>query len=104
MLPLGTLSFGLWVIAWHFFQISNRILLHIELPHVQIAFLKFTSCDNQTLVGCILILSSCSFEPEILKIGQSSHKMYSNNILNFQESTTILNACTKTSGNLLNAT
>ena len=29
------------------------------------------------------------------KIGQSSHKMYSNNILNFQESTTILNACTK---------
>ena len=39
--------------------------------------------------------SSCSFEAEIIKIGQSSHKMYSNNILNFQESTTILNACTK---------
>ena len=37
----------------------------------------------------------CSFEPEIIKIGQSSHKMYSNNILNFQESMTILNACTK---------
>ena len=37
---------------------------------------------------------SCSFEPEILKIGQSSHKMYNNNILNSQESTTILNACT----------
>ena len=36
-----------------------------------------------------------SFEPEILKIGQSSHKMYSNNILNIQESTTILNAYTK---------
>ena len=32
---------------------------------------------------------SCSFEPEIIKIGQSSHKMYSNNIVNFQESTTI---------------
>ena len=45
----------------------------------------------------------CSFEPEILKIGQSSHKMYSNNILNFQEATTILNACTKKSGNLLKA-
>ena len=29
---------------------------------------------------------SCSFEPEIIKIGQSSHKMYNNNILNFQES------------------
>ena len=40
---------------------------------------------------------SCSFEPEIIKIGQSSHKMYSNNILNFQESTTILNACKKKS-------
>ena len=29
--------------------------------------------------------------------------MYSNNILNFQESMTILNACTKKSGNLLKA-
>ena len=38
---------------------------------------------------------SCSFEAEIIKIGQSSHKMYSNKILNFQESTTNLNACTK---------
>ena len=45
----------------------------------------------------------CSFEPEIIKIGQWSHKMYSNNILNFQESMTILNASTKQSGNLLNA-
>ena len=27
---------------------------------------------------------SCSFESEIIKIGQSSHKMYSNNTLNFQ--------------------
>ena len=52
-----------------------------------------------------LILDSCKmveFESEIIKICQSSHKMYSNNILNFQESTTISNACTKTSGNLLN--
>ena len=47
--------------------------------------------------------SSCSFEPEIIKIGLSSHKMYSNNILNFRESTTILNARTKKSGNLLKA-
>ena len=29
--------------------------------------------------------------------------MYSNNIVDFQESTTIINACTKKSGNLLNA-
>ena len=38
---------------------------------------------------------SCSFEHEIIKISASSHKMYSNKILNFQESTIILNACTK---------
>ena len=38
---------------------------------------------------------SCSFEAEIIKIGLSCHKMYSNNILNFQESMTILNLCTK---------
>ena len=38
---------------------------------------------------------SSSLECEIIKIGQSFHKMYSNNILNFQESMTILNACTK---------
>ena len=40
---------------------------------------------------------SCLFEAEIIKIGQSSHKMYSNNILNFQESMTVLNAHTKKS-------
>ena len=38
---------------------------------------------------------SCSFEPEITKIGHSSHKMYIDNILNFQESTANLDACTK---------
>ena len=38
---------------------------------------------------------SCSFEPEIIRIGQSSHKMYINKILNFQDSTTIFNAHTK---------
>ena len=40
---------------------------------------------------------SCSFEAEVIKIGQSLHKIYSNYIVNFQESTTILNACTKKS-------
>ena len=50
---------------------------------------------------CSNCCCSCSFEPETIKIGQSSHKMYSDNIANFQESTTILNACTKKSGNIL---
>ena len=42
-----------------------------------------------------------SFECEIIKIDQSSHKMYSNNILNFLKSTTILNARTKKVWNLI---
>ena len=40
------------------FSKFKTILLHIVLlncPHVHIAFLKFTSCDNQALVGCIPI-------------------------------------------------
>ena len=45
---------------------------------------------------------SCSFQPEIIKIGQSSHNMYSKNMVNSQESTIILNACTKKSENLVN--
>ena len=43
---------------WYFFQVLNRILLHIILlkcPHIQSAFLQFTSCDNQALVGCVPI-------------------------------------------------
>ena len=46
---------------------------------------------------------SSSFETEIIKIRQAFHKMYSNNILNIQEFTPILNAHTKKSGILLNA-
>ena len=47
--------------------------------------------------------NSYSFEPEIIGIGKSSHKIYTNNILNFQGTKPILNACTKMSGNLLKA-
>ena len=47
---------------------------------------------------------SCSFEPEIIKIGQSSHKMHGNNILNIQECTTILNACSKKVWKLIEGT
>ena len=47
---------------------------------------------------------SCSFEREIIKIGRSSHKMYSNNILNFQESTIILNVYTKKVWELIECT
>ena len=49
--------------------------------------------------------SYCSykFAPKQEKIGQSSHKKYSNNILKYLEFTAIINASTKKSGNLLNA-
>ena len=49
---------------------------------------------------------SCSFEPEIIKLSQSSYKMYSNNMMNFQESTTIFKCLSKKkkkSGNSLKA-
>ena len=64
------------------------MLLHIVLlkcPHVQIAFLKFTSCDNRALIGCIPIAAvAVPLNQKSSKIGQSSHKMYSNNILNLR--------------------
>ena len=51
--------------------------------------------------GFSRVYSNCccsySFEAEIIKINQASHKMYSNNIVKFQESTTILNAHIKKS-------
>ena len=43
---------------------------------------------------------TCSVESDIIKNSQTSHKMYSNNVMNSQESTTILNACTEKSGNV----
>ena len=81
-------------------------------PNLKQNFIVYCSTEVSSCSDCIFKLyqlwqsgfsrmysnccCSCSFEPEIIKIGQSSHKMYSNKILNFQESTTILNACTKT--------
>ena len=64
MLQLGTLSLGLWVItvnsafiAWHFFQSLKQNFIAYRSSKVQIAFLKFTSGNNQALVGCIPILA-----------------------------------------------
>ena len=55
--------------------------------------------QQQWKSGFSRVYSNCccsySFEPEIIKTGQSSHKMYSNDIVNFQKSMTILNNCTK---------
>ena len=52
---------AVWIIPYvsvAFFQVWNRILLHIVLlksPCVQITFFNFPSCDNQGLVECIPI-------------------------------------------------
>ena len=92
-----------------------------SIPYVSVAFFSslkhnFIAYRSSKVSDCIFeihqlwqsgfrrVYSNCccsySLEPEIIKIGQSSHNMYSNKVLNFQESTTILNACTKMSGNL----
>ena len=108
MLPLGTLSLDLWVIAvdpafiaWHFSKFKTEFYF--------ISFFLSPDClfDIHQLLqsGFSRVYSnSCSsfsFAPEMIGIVRSSYKIYSNNILNFQESKTILNACTKK--NLLNA-
>ena len=50
--------------------------------------------------------SYCSykFTPKQEKIGQSSHKEYSNNILKYLEFTAIINACTKKVWKLIECT
>ena len=91
--------------------------LWLFFPSLKQNFIAYCSSNVSSRPDCIFeiyqlwqsgfcrVYSNCccsgSFEPEIIKIGQSSQKMYSNNILNFQDSTTILNACTKKSENLL---
>ena len=75
-------------IAYHFSKVSSRPDCTFEIQQLwQSGFSKvYSNC-----------CCSCWFEPEIIKVDQSSHKMYSNNILNFQDCTPILNACTKKS-------
>ena len=75
-------------IAYHSSKVSSRPDCIFEIHQL------WHSGFSKVYSSCYC---SCSFEPEILKIGQSSHKMYSNNIVNFQESMPILNACTKKS-------
>ena len=61
MLPLGTVSWSLdhsSRSSFHcmvFFPSLKQNFIAYCSSKVQIAFLKFTSCDNQVLVGCIPI-------------------------------------------------
>ena len=81
-------------IAYRSFKVSSRPDWSFEIHQL------WQSGFSRVYSNCYCC---CWFEPEFMKIGQSSHKMYSNNILNIQELTTILNAQTKKSVNLLNA-
>ena len=61
-------------ISYRSFQVSSRpdyIFAILQLWKSTFSRVYSNSCCN------------CSFEPEIIKIGLSSHKMYSNNIVNF---------------------
>ena len=96
-----------------------------SIPYVSVAFFpilkqNFIAYRSSKLSDCIFEIHqlwqssfsrvysnfccSCSLKAEIIKIGQTSHKMYSNTILNFQEYTTILNAHTKNVWKLISCT
>ena len=93
---------------------------HTFLWHLKQNFIAYRSSKMPSRLDCIFKIQqlwqsgfsrvysncccSCSFKPEIIKIDQSFHKVYSNNILNFQESMTILNACTKKVWKLIKCT
>ena len=80
-------------------SLKHSILFYGILPSLKQNFIAYGSSKVSSRPDCIFethqlwqsgfsrvysnCYSSCSFEPEIMKIGQSSHYMYSNNIVNF---------------------
>ena len=75
---------------WHFFQVAYRSSKVSSRPDCIFEIhLLWQWGFSRVYSNCCC---SCWFEAEIIKIGQSSHNMQSNNILNFQKSTTNLNA------------
>ncbi len=91
-----------------------------SIPSLNQNFIAYRSSKGSSRPDCIFEINqvwqsdfsrvhsnsccSCSFEPEIIKNGQSSQTVYSNNLVNFQVSTIILNACTKTVWKLIECT
>ena len=76
-------------IAYRSFKVSSRPDCIFEIDQL------WQSGFSRVYSNCCC---SCSFEAEIIKIGQSSHKMYSNNIV------TILNPWTKNGWKLIECT
>ena len=93
-----------------------------SIPYVSVAFFaslkqNFIAYRSSKVSDCIFEMRqssfsrvnsnsccSCSLGPENIKIGQSSYKMYSNNIVNFQESKTIQMPVQKKVGKLIEFT
>ena len=90
---------------WHFFPCLKQNLIAYRSSSRTDCILKIHQLWKS---GFSRVYSKsccrCSFESEIIKIGQTSHNTYSNNIPNFQESTSILNACTKKVSKLIEGT
>ena len=92
-----------WKAVWSISYVSVALFPSLKQNFIAYRSSKVSDCIFeihqlwQSAFSRVYSNSWFSFEPEIIKIGQSSHKMYSNNIVNFPESTIILNACTKKS-------
>ena len=81
-----------YTFLWHFLSLKRNFIAYRSSKLSDCIFENhqlWKSGFSRVYSNCCC---SCSFEPEIIKTGQSSsHKIYSNNIPNFQETTTILN-------------
>ena len=86
--------------VWSIPYISMAFFPSLKQNFISYRFSKVSSCPDSIFEihqlwqsgvsrGHYNCYCSCLFELEIIKIGQSSHKMYSNNFVNFQESTII---------------
>ena len=101
-------SESFYTFLWHFFQVLKQIFIAYHYFKVSSRPGSIFEIHQLWQFGFSRVYSnsccSCSFEPEIIGIGQSSHTMYSNNLVNFKESTAILNAHTKNVWKLIEGT
>ena len=119
--PLANQLWCIYFLPLRFMQDAPKAVRSI--PYVSVAFFpslkhNFIAYRSSSRPDCIFEIQqlwqsgfsrlysnrccSCSFEPEIIKIGQSSHKVYSNNS-EFSRVYDNFKCLYKESGNLLNA-
>ena len=104
----SSLKHSIRSILWHFFPTLKQNFIAYRSSKVSLRPDCIFEIHQLWQSGFSRVHSNsyccCLFEPEIIKISQSTHKMYSNNIVNFEESMTILNACTKKVWKLIEGT